>query len=79
MISFFVLALSPFLINEFGFKMNFTIDGIQLSEKEEEQIYDFQIKKRVRYHVMMEQILPITEIAQIFTLNNKLFGFVWSL
>ena len=22
---------------------------------------------------MMEQILPITEIAQIFTLNNKLF------
>lgn len=40
---------------------------------QEEQIYDFQIKKRVRYHVMMEQILPITEIAQIFTLNNKLF------
>ena len=40
---------------------------------QEEQIYDFQIKKRIRYHVMMEQILPITEIAQIFTLNNKLF------
>ena len=40
---------------------------------QEEQIYDFQIKKRVRYHVMMEQILPITEVAQIFTLNNKLF------
>ena len=29
--------LSPYLINEFGFKMNFKIDGIQLSEKEEEQ------------------------------------------
>ena len=29
--------LSPFLINEVGFKMNFAIDGIQLSEKEEEQ------------------------------------------
>jgi hypothetical protein len=40
---------------------------------QEEQIYDFQIKKRIRYHIMMEQILPITEIAQIFTLNNKLF------
>ena len=40
---------------------------------QEEQIYDFQIKKRVKYHVMMEQILPITEVAQIFTLNNKLF------
>lgn len=40
---------------------------------QEEQIYDFQIKKRIRYHVMMEQILPITEVAQIFTLNNKLF------
>ena len=40
---------------------------------QEEQIYDYQIKKRIRYHVMMEQILPITEIAQIFTLNNKLF------
>ena len=40
---------------------------------QEEQIYDYQIKKRIRYHVMMEQILPITEVAQIFTLNNKLF------
>lgn len=39
----------------------------------EELIYDFQIKKRIRYHEMMEQISPITDIAQIFTLNNKLF------
>lgn len=30
---------SPYLINEFGFKMNFTINGIQLSEKEDEQNY----------------------------------------
>lgn len=28
---------SPFLINESGYKMNFIIDGIQLSEKEENQ------------------------------------------
>jgi hypothetical protein len=40
---------------------------------QEELIYDFQIKKRIRYHEMMDQILPITEVAQIFILNNKLF------
>jgi hypothetical protein len=40
---------------------------------EEELIYDFQIKKRVRYHEMMEKITPINDITQIFTLNNKLF------
>jgi hypothetical protein len=39
----------------------------------EEQIYDFQSKKRIRYHEMIAQILPIIEIAQIFTLNNKVF------
>lgn len=39
----------------------------------EELIYDFQIKNRIRYHEMFSKILPITEIAQIFTLNNKLF------
>jgi hypothetical protein len=39
----------------------------------EELVYDFNQKKRIRYHEMMEQITPITEIAQIFTLNNKMF------
>jgi hypothetical protein len=39
----------------------------------EELIYDFQIKKRIRFHEMMDKIYPITEISQIFTLNNKLF------
>lgn len=39
----------------------------------EELIYDYSTKKRIRYHQMMEYILPITDIAQIFTLNNKLF------
>lgn len=39
----------------------------------EELIYDFSTKKRIRYHVMMEYIESIKEIAQIFTLNNKLF------
>ena len=40
---------------------------------DEEKIFDFKIKKRIRYHDMMEQISPIRDIAQIFTLNNKIF------
>lgn len=40
---------------------------------EEELIYDFQQKKRIRYHELLNQIQPINEIGQIFTLNNKLF------
>lgn len=39
----------------------------------EELIYDFQIKKRIRYHEMLEDIMKINDIGQIFTLNNKLF------
>ena len=36
----------------------------------EELIYDFQIKKRIRFHEMMEKISPIKEIAQVFILNK---------
>ena len=39
----------------------------------EEKVYDHENGKRIRYHEMMEQILPISDIAQIFTLNNKMF------
>ncbi len=39
----------------------------------EELIYDFQKKEHVRYHIMLEEIMGISEIGQIFTLNNKLF------
>ena len=39
----------------------------------EELIYDFQIKKRVGYYDVFSQIFQITDIAQIFLLNNKLF------
>src|ERR1035441_934074 len=34
----------------------------------EEFIYDFQIKKRIRYHEVLDQIIRITDIAQVFTL-----------
>lgn len=40
---------------------------------EEEYVYDFDRKKRIRYHEMMLYINQIDDIAQIFTLNNKLF------
>lgn len=39
----------------------------------EELIYDFQQKKRIRYHQMFNEILKISDIAQIFTLNKNLF------
>jgi hypothetical protein len=39
----------------------------------EELIYDFQTKKRIRYHEMMNQISKISEIAHIFTLNKNIF------
>lgn len=40
---------------------------------QEELIYDFSTKKRIRYHEMINKILPVTEVAQIFTLNKNLF------
>jgi hypothetical protein len=39
----------------------------------EELIYDFNLKKRIRYHQMLEYILSISEITQIFILNKNLF------
>jgi hypothetical protein len=39
----------------------------------EELIYDFQTKKRIRYHEMMGQIDRIKDLAHIFTLNKNLF------
>ena len=38
---------------------------------EEEKIYDVDNKKRIRYHELMNIILEIEGIGQIFTLNNK--------
>lgn len=38
----------------------------------EELIYDYRIKKRIRFHELMESLYKINEISQIFTLNNKI-------
>lgn len=40
---------------------------------DEELIYDFDNKKRIHYDEMMDIILKVEDIGQIFTLNNKLF------
>jgi hypothetical protein len=40
---------------------------------EEEKVYDHDNKKRIRYHELLEIFLEVDEIAQIFTLNNKIF------
>lgn len=40
---------------------------------QEELIFDYEKKKHIRYHEMMEYITSIKDIAQIFTLNNKVF------
>lgn len=39
----------------------------------EELTYDYENAKHIRFHEMMDYIINIKEIAQIFTLNNKLF------
>jgi hypothetical protein len=40
---------------------------------EEEKIYDFQQKKHIFFNEMFDIIIKMTESAQIFTLNNKIF------
>lgn len=72
-------ATNPWVKDSLGRNMEAKIENDKFRIKEiipywaEELIYDFQIKKRVRYHQVIEKILPIIDIAQIFTLNNKIF------
>ena len=72
-------ATNPWVKDSLGRNIEAKIENDKYRIKEiipywaEEYIYDHQIKKRIRYHEMIEQILPIKDIAQIFTLNSKLF------
>lgn len=72
-------STNPWVKDSLGRNIEAKMEGDKFRIKEiipywkEELIYDFQIKKRIRFHEMMEKIYPISEIAQIFTLNNKLF------
>ena len=72
-------ATSTYVKDSLGRNQEALIEGNTFRIKEiipywqEEQIYDFHTKKRIRYHQMMEYITSVTEIAQIFTLNKNLF------
>jgi len=72
-------STSTYVKDSMGRNMEALIEDDKFRIKEiipywkEELIYDFQIKKRISYHEMLNKILPISEIAQIFLLNNKLF------
>jgi len=62
-----------------GRNLEATIDNDKQRIKElipywvEELIYDFDAKKRIRYHELIEQFISVKDIAQVFTLNNKIF------
>lgn len=72
-------ATNPWVKDSLGRNQEAKIEGDKFRIKEivsyweEELIYDFQTKKRIRYHEMLDQIVPISELAQIFTLNKNLF------
>ena len=72
-------ATNPWVKDSLGRNIEAKIEENKFRIKEiipywkEELIYDFQSKKRIRYHEMLNYILTVNDIAQIFTLNNKLF------
>lgn len=72
-------ATNPWVKDSLGRNQEAKIEDGEFRIKEiipywqEELIYDHTTKKRIRYHEMVKQILPITEVAQIFTLNKNLF------
>lgn len=51
-------------------------DNFIIKEKipywEEEYIYDYETKKRIRFHELIDKLKTITEITQLYKLNNKL-------
>lgn len=72
-------ATNPWVRDSLGRNIEAKIEDNKFRIKEiipywqEELIYDFQTKKRIRYYELINQITPIKEIAQIFTLNKNLF------
>jgi len=71
---------SPIYIkDELGRNIEATLDNPNLAIKRimpywyEELIYDYETKNKITYDKVLEYILSINEIGQIFTLNNKLF------
>lgn len=72
-------STKTYIRDDMGRNLEATIDNDKQRIKEiipywvEELIYDFDAKKRIRYHEMIQQFYNVGEIAQVFSLNNKIF------
>lgn len=72
-------STKTYIRDDMGRNLEATIDNDKQRIKElipywvEELIYDFDAKKRIRYHEMIEQFISVSDIAQVFSLNNKIF------
>jgi hypothetical protein len=72
-------STKTFIKDDMGRNLEATIDNDKQRIKElipywvEELVYDFDAKKRIRYHELIEQFISVKDIAQVFTLNNKIF------
>lgn len=72
-------STKTFIKDDMGRNLEATIDNDKQRIKElipywvEELVYDFDAKKRIRYHELIEQFVSVKDIAQVFTLNNKIF------
>ena len=72
-------STKTFIKDDMGRNLEATIDNDKQRIKElipywvEELVYDFDTKKRIRYHELIEQFILVKDIAQVFTLNNKIF------
>lgn len=72
-------STKTYIRDDMGRNLEATIDNDKQRIKEiipywtEELIYDFDAKKRIRYHEMIQQFYDVGEIAQVFSLNNKIF------
>lgn len=72
-------STKTYIRDDMGRNLEATIDNDKQRIKEiipywtEELIYDFDAKKRIRYHEMIQQFYDVSEIAQVFSLNNKIF------
>ena len=72
-------ATNPWVKDSLGRNQEAKIDNNKYRIKEiipywkEELIYDFNSKKRIRYHQVLDYLLTIKDVTQIFTLNKNLF------
>ena len=72
-------STKTFIKDDMGRNLEATIDNDKQRIKElipywvEELVYDFDAKKRIRYHELIKQFILVKDIAQVFTLNNKIF------